>query len=91
MMISYKVLASFPGPSSERKGRVHTACACAKITALFLVKSFGYFQLPRGQYILTTYNDRYSSVFLFTYPTVCGQARYVAFLEDSRFRALHSF
>ena len=29
--------------------------------------------------------------FLFTYPTVYGQARFVAFLEDSRFRALHSF
>ena len=59
--------------------------------ALSLVKLFGYCYLSRGPYIWTTYNDRFNSVFLFTYPTVCTQTHCVTFLEDSQvLTALHS-
>ena len=82
-------LASSPGPSSERKGLVHTAYACAKITALFLVKILDIF----NYHVDSTYGPRTTTDIapcfcLLTLPCA-AKLVYVAFLEDSRFTAPH--
>ena len=52
-------LALSPGPSPPRRGLVHTACACAKYSIIFSVKSFVHFLVCMQKIILTKNTELY--------------------------------